>query len=148
MLDTTVTDHPSSEWAAQQLVEAFPYDSAPKYLVRDRDGIYGDVFKRRVRDMGINEVVISPRSPWQNPYAERVIGSIRRECLDHCIILNENHLRSILREYVYYYNHYRTHLSIDRDCPVHRPVEPREMGEVIEIPVLGGLHHRYTRQAA
>ena len=107
-----VTANPSAQWTAQQVVEAFPYDSAPKYLVRDNDGIYGDVFKARVKNLGITGIPIAPRSPWQNPYAERLIGSIRRECLDHVIVLNEAHLKRILTGYFDYYNLSRTHLAL------------------------------------
>jgi len=108
-----VTDHPSAAWTAQQVIEAFPFDEAPKYLLLDRDGIYGDEFVARVRGMGIEEVLTAPRSPWQNPYAERIIGSIRRECLNHVIVLNEEHLRRILREYFLYYHADRPHMSLE-----------------------------------
>jgi transposase InsO family protein len=143
-----ITMNPYSEWAAQQIINAFPYDEAPRYLIRDNDSIYGDYFKERIRSMGINEVPIAPRSPWQNPYCERVIGSIRRDCLNHMIILNERHLRRILKEYFEYYHNSRTHQSLDRNSPVHREVEPTEKGKVVSIPMVGGLHHRYTRVAA
>ena len=144
-----VTDSPSAVWTARQITEAFPYDTAPKYMIRDRDGTYGHEFSRRVRSMGIGEVVIAARSPWQNPYVERLIGTIRRDCLDHVIVLNERHLRRILKEYFdEYYHCSRTHLSLDKDCPVPRPIEPPDKGKVLELPLLGGLHHRYTRQAA
>lgn len=145
-----VTHDPSSEWTAQQIVEAFPWDTAPKYLLRDRDGIYGLAFRKRVKNMGITEVKISPRSPWQNPFVERLIGSIRRECLDHVIVLNAEHLRSILSEYLDYYHHDRTHLSLGKDTPSGRAVEKRpESGKVVALPRLGGLHHRYEwREAA
>jgi len=142
-----VTEHPTAEWAARQIVQAFPYDTAPRYLLRDRDSIYGESFRRRIKHMGIEEVITACRSPWQNAYAERVIGSIRRECLDHMIILGEDHLRRILTEYFDYYNRDRTHLSLERNSPVPREVEPTERGEVVAIPHLGGLHHRYTRAA-
>jgi transposase InsO family protein len=143
-----VTEHPTAQWTAQQILEAFPFDMAPKYLLRDRDGIYGFDFQHRVASMGIEEVLTAPRSPWQNAYVERIIGSIRRECLDHVIILNEAHVRRILRSYFSYYHDCRTHLSLDKDSPEPRELEPSSMGEVIALPQVGGLHHRYTRQAA
>jgi len=143
-----VTDHPSAEWTAQQMVDAFPWDTAPRYLLRDRDQIYGGYFDRRVEGLGIEQVLSAPRSPWQNPFVERIIGSIRRECLDHVIVLDERHLRRILREYVDYYHSCRTHLSLQKDAPVSRPVEPPEMGNVTATPKVGGLHHQYTRLAA
>jgi len=142
-----VTAHPTAVWTAQQIVEAFPEDRAPRFLIRDRDGIYGNAFQRRVRNMGIEEVVCAPRSPWQNPYCERIVGSIRRECLNHVIVLNERHLHRILRSYFEYYHGSRTHLSLDRNSPVKRVVEPPERGNVIAIPMVGGLHHRYRRAA-
>jgi putative transposase len=142
-----VTANPNARWTAQQINEAFPYDAAPKYLIRDRDGIYGKDFRKRVKEMSIKEVIIAPRSPWQNPFAERVIGSIRRECLDHLIILGENHLHQILSSYFRYYNNCRPHLSLDRNSPSPRNVEPPSKGKVISIPEVGGLHHRYSRVA-
>ena len=141
-----VTANPTGEWTGRQLLEAFPYDSKPKYLLRDNDKIYGEEFTDQVEVLGIEEVKTAPKSPWQNPYVERVIGSFRRECLDHIIPLNEAHLRRVLGEYVGYYNRSRTHLSLNGNAP-----EPREkdtVGEVISTPVLGGLHHRYSRSAA
>jgi transposase InsO family protein len=116
-------------------------------LLRDRGGAYGDEFQRVVRAIGIREILTAPQSPWQNPYAERVIGSIRRECLDHLIILGENHLRGILRESVRYYNESRPHLSLNRNAPVPRSIEPPAPGAVLAVPEVGGLHHRYTRAA-
>ena len=142
-----VTAHPTAVWTSQQIVEAFPYDEAPRYLIRDRDGIYGLGFRERVKHMGIEEVVIAYRSPWQSPFAERLIGSIRRECLDHVVVLNEQHLRRILRSYLVYYHESRTHLSLDRNSPVPREIEPPERAKVIAIPQVGGLHHRYRRVA-
>ena len=131
-----------------QLLQAFPFETAPRYLLRDNDRIYeGGRFVRAVEAMHIEEVRISPCSPWQNPYAERVIGSIRRECLDHMIILGEGHLRRVLGEYVRYYNESRCHRSLDDNAPVPRDVEPPSKGKVIAFPVLGGLHHRYARAA-
>ncbi|MCH7597397.1 MAG: transposase [Planctomycetes bacterium] len=142
-----VTAHPTAAWTAQQIVEAFPEETTPRFLIRDRDGIYGHVFQRRVRNMNIEEVVTAPRSPWQNPYVERLIGSIRRECLNHVIVLNERHLRRILRSYFAYYHESRTHLSLNRNSPVKREVEPPHLGRVVAIPQVGGLHHRYSRAA-
>jgi transposase InsO family protein len=142
-----ITAHPAALWTAQQLTEAFPFDEAPRYLLRDRDGSYGEAFRKRVQNMGIEEVVIAARSPWQNPYCERLIGSIRRECLDHLIVLHDRHLKRILSAYFDYYHNCRTHLSLDRNSPVPRQVEPSSMGTVNSIPQVGGLHHRYTRAA-
>ena len=116
--------------------------------LRDRDGTYGAEFRRRVRNMGVEEVVIAPRSPWQSPYVERLIGSIHQECLDHVVVFNERHLRRILSGYFAYYHSSRVHQSLDMDCPKHRPVEPPAMGEVVELPRVAGLHHRYERRAA
>jgi len=143
-----VTEHPTAEWTAQQIREAFPEDRAPRYLIRDRDGVYGDQFRDRVREMGMTEVLTAPQSPWQNAFAERVIGSIRRECLDHVIVLGEKHLRRILRSYFKYYQKSRTHLSLGKDAPSTRAVQPPELGAVVEIPQVSGLHHRYERRAA
>ena len=143
-----VTAHPTAQWTAQQLVEAFPFDSAPRYLLRDRDAIYGDLVQRRIRSLGIDDVITAPRSPWQNPFCERVIGSIRRDCLDHVIVLNERHLRRILREYFSYYHTCRTHISLNKDPPETRIVEPPELGNIVAFPRVGGLHHRYVRMAA
>ena len=142
-----VLANPTARWTAKQIVEAFPYDQAPRFLLRDRDGIYGQYFQDRVKHMGIEEVLIAPRSPWQNPYAERVIGSILRECLDHVIVLNERHLRAVLDEYLRYYHEARPHLSLDRNAPIPRQVEPHGPGRVVAEPFLGGLHHRYRRAA-
>jgi putative transposase len=143
-----VTEHPTAPWTAQQMVEAFPWAEAPRYLLRDRDGIYGSDFQQRVGNMGIDEVKIAPRSPWQNPYVERVIGSIRRDMLDHVIVLNAPHLKRLLTEYLTYYHRFRTHLSLDMDCPEPRPVETPEAGEMMAIPEVGGLHHHYERRGA
>jgi transposase InsO family protein len=142
-----VTAHPTAEWTAQQMIEAFPEDQAPRFLIRDRDSIYGEFFRRRVQHMGIEQVVIAYHSPWQSPYVERLIGSIRRECLDHCIVLNERHLIRMLNLYFDYYHEARTPLSLNRNSPVEREVEPPELGKVIAMPQVGGLHHRYTRAA-
>jgi putative transposase len=143
-----VTQHPTAQWTAQQIVNAFPWDEAPRYLLRDRDGVYGQAFRSRVRSMGIEEVMTAPESPWQDAYAERLIGSIRRECLDHVIVLNEDHLRRVLRSYFSYYHDWRTHLALDRDCPEPRRVQGAEAGVIIEVPEVGGLHHHYERRAA
>jgi transposase InsO family protein len=142
-----VTEHPTAQWTAQQLVEAFPFDSAPSYLLRDRDSIYGGRFRNRVKSLGIDEVLTAPRSPWQNPYVERIIGSIRRECLNHVIIINERHLRRQLKSYSIYYHEARTHLSLDKQSPVPRSIEPPDQGKVVAIPLVGGLHHEYRRAA-
>jgi len=143
-----VTASPSAEWTSLQLIQAFPFESAPKYLIRDRDGIYGQSVVDALGCMGIEQIVASPRSPWQNGYCERVIGTIRRECLDHVIALNENHLRRVLKKYLAYYHTSRTHLGLEKDAPEPRAIQPREVGPVASEPVLGGLHHRYHRQAA
>jgi transposase InsO family protein len=142
-----VTTSPTARWAAQQIVEAFPFDEASRFLLRDRDSIYGYDFRDRVEHMGIEEVLSAPRSPWQNPYVERIIGSVRRECLDHVIVLNEDHLRRILASYFEYYHEARAHLSLDRNSPIPRPVCPPEQGKVVAKAYLGGLHHCYTRVA-
>jgi len=143
-----ITAHPTAAWTAQQVVDAFPDDTAPRWLHRDRDSIYDETFRHRVAGMDIAEVVSAPASPWQNPYAERVIGSIRRECLDHVIVLNQVHLRLVLTIYSRYYHRSRTHLGLEKDAPDPRPVSPRSIGPIIAIPEVGGLHHRYERQAA
>jgi transposase InsO family protein len=143
-----VTDSPTALWTGRQLVEAFPWDTAPRFLLRDRDAIYGPEFLRSARTLEIEDVRTSPRSPWQNPYVERLIGSIRRECLDHVVIVSENHLRHVLREYLGYYSEARTHLGLGKDCPEARAIEPPESGRVVALPRVGGLHHRYTRRAA
>src|SRR5213592_749630 len=148
VLHFNVTAHPTAAWTAQQIVDAFPDDSAPSYLLRDRDKIYGPSFRQRVKGMGIDEILTAPHSPWQNPFGERLIGSIRRECLDHVVVLGERHLRRTLTRYFAYYHRVRTHLSLDKDAPDRRPIEPPEFGTVIQIPEVGGLHHRYVRQAA
>ncbi len=143
-----VTEHPTSEWTGQQLVEAFPWAPAPKYLLRDRDAVYGSQFRKRVRSLGMKECPTAPRSPWQNPCAERVIGSIRRECLDHAIVLNACHLKRLLRSYFAYYHRWRPHRSLDMDTPDGRPAQSSGSGRVIEFPAVNGLHHYYLRQAA
>ena len=143
-----VTESPIAAWTGQQIVEAFPWDTAPDYLLRDRDGKFGKEFNRRVESMGIKQLLIAARSPWQNPYVERLIGSIRRECLDHVIIFNDNHLQQVLRQYFRYYHECRTHLGLEKDCPNTRSVQPPESGLINSEPMVGGLHHRYFRQAA
>ena len=138
-----VTANPTSEWIAHQITEAFPWDDAPQYLIRDRDRIYGAIVTRRLRTMGIRDKPTAPASPWQNSFAERLIGSIRHECVDHFIILAEAHLRRILRAYAAYYNEIRTHRSFDKDAPVSRPVQ--RIGTINSHAILGGLHHHYVR---
>jgi transposase InsO family protein len=138
-----VISHPTAEWIANQLTEACGWEQAPRYLIRDRDGAYGEVFIRRLRSMGIRDRPTSPRSPWQNAYAERLIGSIRRECVDHIIVLGERHLRHVLLSYMQYYNEVRTHLSLNKDAPAPRPVQ--RAGHILCRPILGGLHHHYVR---
>ena len=126
-----VTEHPTAQWTAQQIMEAFPFDTAPRYLLRDRDSIYGETVRRRIKSLGIEEVVTAPGSPWQNPYVERVIGSIRRDCLDHIIVIYERQLRCILRGYFKYYHTSRTHLSLNKDPPEHRPIEWPDAGKIV-----------------
>ena len=143
-----VTEHPTAEGTARQLLQAFPWDSGPRYLLRDRDGAYGEKFREAASWLDIREVLTAPQSPWQNAYVERLIGSIRRECLDHVIILSEAGLRRMLRSYFDYYERSRTHLSLGKDAPISRPIQPQAMGRIVEIPQVGGLHHRYERVAA
>ena len=138
-----VTRNPTAEWLAQQMVEAFPWTTAPTYLLRDNDRAYGQAFTRRLRTMGIRDRPISPRSPWQNPYVERLIGTVRRECLDHVLIFGERHLRRILALYSLYYNETRTHLGLGKDAPLGRHIE--RSGTIVTTPILSGLHHRYAR---
>jgi transposase InsO family protein len=138
-----VTAHPTAEWIANQLTEACGWERAPEHLIRDRDACYGNVFIRRLRSLGIRDHPTSPRSPWQNGYAERLIGSIRRECLDHVVVIGERHLRHVLACYLEYYNAARTHLSLDKDTPIGRVVQ--SVGRITCRPVLGGLHHQYAR---
>ncbi len=130
-----VTEHPTADWTAQQIVDAFP----DRDLLRDRDGVYGHPFRQRVKNMRIRDVVTTAHCPWQNPFAERLIGSVRRECLDHVFVLTETHLRRILTRYF---------ASLDKDAPDVRPSAPPELGPVVQIPEVGGLHHRYVRRAA
>ena len=143
-----VTEHPISAWTARQLLEDCGLDEIPRYLVRDRDSIYGRSFSRKADALGIKEVLTAVQFPWQNPYAERLIGSIRRECLDHVIILGEGHLNRILSSYFDYYANARIHLSLGKDTPNGRAVEPPERGRVVELKHVGGLHHEYVRLAA
>jgi putative transposase len=143
-----VTEHPTAAWTVQQIVDAFPDESAPAYLIRDRDRVYGQPFRHRVKGMGIDEVLTAPQSPWQNPFAERLIGSIRRECLNHVLVLGERHLRRILTRYFRYYHQARTHLALDKDAPDLRPIDFPAAGRIVQLPEVGGLHHRYIRQAA
>jgi len=140
---TNVTTNPTAEWVARQITEAFPWDGAPRYMIRDRDRIYGTVVTRRLRAMGIRDKPIAPASPWQNGFAERLIGSIRRECLDHVVVLGEAHLRRILKSYADYYNSVRTHRSLHKDAPISRPIH--QTGIIRSHPILGGLHHHYVR---
>ena len=138
-----VTTHPTAEWIANQLTEACGWEQIPRYLVRDRDGAYGEIFIRRVRSIGIRDRPTSPRSPWQNAYAELLIGSIRRECLDHIVVFGERHLRHVLLSYMDYYNGTRTHLSLNKDAPIPRAAEAA--GRILSYSILGGLHHQYAR---
>lgn len=142
-----ITDSPLAAWTAQQIVHAFPYDTAPTYLLRIRDSIYGTLFVQRVSGMGIQQKVTAPRSPWQNPFAERLIGSIRRECLDGVIVLNERQMRKVLTDYFDYYYRTRPPRSLSHDSPIPRLVESPDLGRVIAIPKVVGLHHHYLRQA-
>jgi transposase InsO family protein len=143
-----VTSHPTSEWTSQQLLHVFPYDSAPRYIIRDRDCIYGADVQRQLKDIGISQVLTAPRSPWQSPYVERLIGSIRRECLDHVIVINEESLRATLRSYFSYYHDSRCHLGLNKDSPEPREIQLPDKGRIIEIPKVGGIHHRHERSAA
>jgi transposase InsO family protein len=138
-----VTTHPTAEWLARQIVEAFPWDTAPRYLIRDNDAAYGRAFTNRIRTMGIRDRPIAPRSPWQNPCVERLIGTLRRECLDHVLIFGERHLHRVLALYSLYYNETRTHLGLAKDAPIRRPVQ--RSGPIVTTPILSGLHHSYAR---
>ena len=148
IVHVNVTAHPTAEWTAQQLREAWPDDTAPAFLVRDRDTIFGGSVQRTLQGMGVQEVVTAPRSPWQNPFVERVIGSIRRECLDHIIIWNERALRHHLWCYLANYHNWRPHLSLDKDAPIPRATQPPGAGQIVAVPEVGGLHHHYERRAA
>ncbi len=148
VLHFNVTDSPTAPWTAQQLTEAFAYSSPPRYLLRDRDSIYALEFQARATALGLEQKLIAARCPWQNPFVERLIGSIRRECLDSQIVLHARHLHRVLSEYFEYYHRHRPHRALEQDCPEPRPVEPPEQGRIIALPQIGGLHHRYTRVAA
>ena len=148
VLHFNVTANPTAAWTGQQIVDAFPWQDPPKYLLRDRDKIYGRAFQKRVAGMGFVEVLIAARSPWQNPFVERLIGTIRRDCLDHVIVVNERHLKRIIADYFVYYHSWRTHLSLEMDCPEHREVQLKNRGQVVERDEIGGLHHHYERVAA
>jgi transposase InsO family protein len=143
LISLSVTANPTAEWIARQITDAFPWNEAPDYLIRDRDASYGPAVTRRLAAMGIRDHPTAPRSPWQNGHAERLIGSIRRECLDHVVVFGDTHLRRILADYAGYYNELRTHLSLDKDSPAHRPIQ--RFGQLATRPILGGLHHQYGR---
>ncbi|MFI5398949.1 MAG: integrase core domain-containing protein [Candidatus Binatia bacterium] len=143
-----ITAHPTAEWTAQQVVEAFPWETVPRYLVRDRDSVYGAAFRQRLAGLGIEEVLSAPRSPWQSPYVERVIGSIRRECLDHVVVLHQRHLHRLLTTYFDHYHRWRCHQALAMDCPEPRPIQGREQGAVVEVAESGGLYRHYERRAA
>lgn len=143
LVSLSVTVHPTAEWIAQQITDAFPWDEAPTHLIRDRDARYGQLVRRRMVAMGIRDHPIARRSPWQNGHVERLVGSIRRECLDHIVILGEDHLRRVLEAYAAYYNELRAHLSLDKDSPNRRPIQRRS--HLTARPILGGLHHQYCR---
>lgn len=147
-MHVNVTVHPTAEWTAQQVAEALPWDEAPRFLMRDRDSIYGTVFSERVHRLGIEEVKSRPRSPWQNPYVERVIGTIRRELTDQVLLLGGRHLLRLLKEYVSYFGTSRTHLSLGKDSPEGRGVQGPERGEAVAFSQVVGLHHGYERRAA
>ncbi len=144
VLHFNVTRHPTAEWTAHQVVEDCPFGLPGRFLIRDNDEIYGLEFRDRVDGLGLEQIRTAFRSPWQNGYAERWIGSLRRECLDHVIAINESQLRRVIRSYVAYYHEDRTHLGLEKDAPEERPTEPRETGEIVAIPRVGGLHHRYA----
>jgi transposase InsO family protein len=148
VLHFNVTAHRTAEWTADQILQLFPWDTAPGYLLRDRDSIFGDAFHRQVSSMGIKEVLTAPRSPWQSPYVERLIGSVPRECLDHIVAVNEESLRATLRPYFSYCHDSRCHLGLNKDSPESREVQSPDKGMIVEIPKVGGLHHRYERRAA
>jgi transposase InsO family protein len=143
LISLSVTANPTAEWIARQITDAFSWDEAPDYLIRDRDACYGHAVTKRLAAMGIRDHPTAARSPWQNGYTERLIGSIRRECLDHAVVFGEGHLRRILAAYASYYNAFRTHLSLSKDAPVHRPIQ--RLGQLAARPILGGLHQKYCR---
>jgi putative transposase len=148
ILHFNAAKHPTATWTARQLVQACRSDEAPRYLIRDRDGIYGEGFHGQARALEIEEVPTAPQSPWHNSYAERLIGSIRRECLNHVVVLGARHLHRILSSYAVYYNQARTHLSLSKDAPAVRLIQPPDRGVVRELAHVGGLHHEYVRMAA
>jgi transposase InsO family protein len=148
ILHVNATSHPTSAWTQQQLREAFPWEVTARFLLHDRDATFDLAFRRSVQTFGLASVRTAPRSPWQNPYVERVIGSIRRECVDHVIVVNDRHLRRVMRAYLAYYHRSRTHLALGKDTPDGRPVEPTGRSRVVALPEVGGLHHRYERRAA
>ena len=148
IVHVNVTGHPTAAWTAQQIRNAFPWETAPRYLLRDRDRVYGPAFRSCVNALDIEEVLTAPRSPWQSPFVERLIGSIRRECLDHVIVWNEQSLRRHLQRYIAYYHEWRTHLSLAKDSPMPRATAPPTGGPIVQVPHLGGLHHHYERRAA
>ncbi len=143
-----VTTNPTADWLGQQVVNAFPCDTAPRFLIRDRDGAYGATLSNRLEGQGIREIRTAVRAPRMNAFAERLIGTLRRECFDHIIVLNEQHARRLLAEFRDWYNQDRVHLALGKDAPDYRPVEPPDLGKIISLPRLGGLHHRYSRRAA
>jgi transposase InsO family protein len=148
LIHVNVTAHPTAAWTAQQLREAWPWDSAPRFVIRDRDTIYGSEFQTAIAAMGIEEVLIAPRAPWQNPFVERVIGSLRHECVDHLIVLNERSLRCRLQQSLAYHHEWRTHLSLEKDAPVPRALQSPAAGTIVQLRHLGGLHHHDERRAA
>lgn len=148
VLHVNATAHPTAAWTAQQMVEALPWTPSARYVIRDRDAIYGETFQQRAANLGLAQVVIAARSPWQNAYTERFIGSLRRECLDHITALNERQLLRVVRSYITYYNRTRTHLALGKDPPDSRPIQSRSVGEIVAVPEVGGLHHRYERRLA
>ena len=148
ILHFAVTQHPTAEWTAQQLREAFPWNTGPRFLLRDRDRIFGHGFTEQLKAMGIEQVLSAPGAPWQRAYVERLIGTIRRECLDHVIVFHETSLRRHLQSFADYYHRSRTHLSLEKDTPDPRPIQPPGTGKIVAIAEVGGLHHRYERRAA
>jgi putative transposase len=148
VVHVNVTDHPTAAWTRQQIREAFPDQTAPACLIRDRDSIYGPDFGRLLESFGTEDVVTAPRSPWQNPFVERLIGTLRRECLDHVIVWNERSLRRTLRYFLAYYHEWRPHLSLAKDAPIPRAAQPPTSGAIVQVPHVGGLHHHYERRAA
>jgi len=143
-----VTEHPTVLWKAEQIIQAFPDGTEPRYLLRDRDGIYREAFRERVKAIGMEEVITAPWSPWQNPFVECLLGTVRRNCLNHVIVLGEAHLRRTLTRYFRYYHKFRTHLSLEKDAPEPRAIQGTDLGPVIEVSEVGGLHHHYERRTA